>query len=735
MFWIASNHWARRLAFVVTVATSIASFTAPVSADLKDETSLGFAPADTSFYVSGMLMREVYDKVMASNAIAKLKSVPAVQFGLAMAMQQWNNPQDPQLAAFKEMLSDPANQQLVELLKDAVSHEVFIYGDKNAATTVALLNEINTAATEGQMEALSAGDILNMQNYQTRKIVEVLNKQGDNLKFPTILTGMKLSDTQRALDQLQRLEALVQGMLQQQPALQPRFSREQIGGGEFLTLKLDGSLVPWPMILQNAEGVDQQVMQQLVEKLTPLELVVSIGVNKGYLLISLGADNAHLGQLGQGSLLIDREELTPVRAAAGKPITEIAYVSGEFIASVATVERQMDQLVAMVKQFAPMFLSATPELQEELIADVQRFAAYVKENVPQPGAYAAYNYLTPEGYESYSYNYASESALDASQNLSILNHVGGNPIAFYAARGKSDPTQLDDFGVFFSRLGYYGEQIAMQQLRPDQVDQYQKAKAEFLPLLTRFGQVTRDTMVPAFADGQSALVLDAKLKSKAWHVMMPPPQEELPMLEMGVVMGVSDADKVKQGFSEYFEIAQEALDKLHELSTGDLRDVFPNPVPPIKLAKPATEDVEGGTVYYYALPAESGLDRNIAPNAGLSDTILASSLLPRFTARMLADTPLEGQGPLANVDRPLAAAFQLNFAELLTAIRPWVDYGLTLSMSVSTTQPGMDPMGNIPQQVHDVMEVLSCFRGVSGVTYQEGNAMVTHAQWRFEDLQ
>ena len=43
-------------------------------------------------------------------------------------------------------------------------------------------------------------------------------------------------------------------------------------------------------------------------------------------------------------------------------------------------------------------------------------------------------------------------------------------------------------------------------------------------------------------------------------------------------------------------------------------------------------------------------------------------------------------------------------------------------------------MGGIPQQVHDVLDVLKCFRGVSSVTYLEGNAMVTHRQCRFQDL-
>ncbi len=736
MFRNVSVHWLRWMTVLsVLAACTVSLVPSGATADpLKDDSALKFAPSDVSFYFSGMRMREIFDKVAASNAIAKLKTVPSVQFGLAMAAASWENPPNPKAAMLKQMLADPQNQQLVELLKDAVSHEVFLYGGKNVGDAIALAQDINAAASAGQMEALAAGDFQNMRSYQVRKVVELLDQQGERLKIPTIVKGMKLSDTQKALDQLKRLETLIQGVLQQQPTMQGRFSREQLGGGEFLTLKLDGTLVPWPMVMSGADGVEPQQMQKLVDKLSALKLVISIGVRDSYLLISIGADNAHLGKLGQGDLLYDREEMAPIRKASDKPITNVGYVSAEFVNSLATVDRQVDQVVMLVKQFAPMLVAGTPDLQEELFADVDKLADYIKQSAPEHGDYSSFTYLTPEGCESFSYSWVTESPLDASQNLTILSNVGGDPIAFVASRGKSNPERIDALGTFLTRLAYYGEQIALQQLDETQVAAYEKLKTDLLPSLQRLGAATRDKLVPAFADGQIALVLDAKSKSDSWHVAMPPAQGELPMFELGIVLGVSDVNLAKEGFAEYFDIVQEVLDKLHEASNGDMRDMFPNPIPPIKLAKPASKEVSGGTVYYYALPESSGLDKQLAPGGGLSDKVMVLSLLPRFTARLLSDTPLEATGPLANTDRPLAAAFQLNFASLLDAIAPWIDYGLAISMAVNfETQP--NPMGNIPQQVHDVVEVLKCFRTVSGVTYQEGKAIVTHSQWRFEDLQ
>jgi hypothetical protein len=247
-------------------------------------------------------------------------------------------------------------------------------------------------------------------------------------------------------------------------------------------------------------------------------------------------------------------------------------------------------------------------------------------------------------------------------------------------------------------------------------------------------RVTREKLVPAFADGQTAFVLDAKSVSESWHVEMPPADGELPMLEIAMVSGVSNATFVEDAFRSYFDILQQMLDKLHELSTGELQDAFPNEIPAIQLVKPQSRPVGDAAVYYYTLPAESRLDAQVAPNAGLSPQFMVVSVLPRFTARLLAATPLQGQGPLAQTDRPLATAGHLDFARLVESVEPWVDYALQIVMGFDLEGGAAGPMGDIPQQVHDALDVLKCFRGVSGVTYQEGNAMITHTEVRFEDL-
>ena len=717
---------------IVAGASLLFGLTGPLAAadPLKDNTSLQFVPENVAFYATELRLKELFDKFAGSKAFAKLKEMPSIQMGWMMAMSQWENPQVPQIATAKQMLAQPENQQLVSVLKDAISTEIFVYGGEEFGNALVLFNELNAASTAAQMEAAASGDMEQMPAIQMRKMIEALDRQGDKLKVPTLVIGARLTDTKAALAQLARLEAIVQAVTAQQPQLQNAYKRDKVGGADLLTLTLDGATVPWPMLLQNAEGLPADQAQKIAAKLATLKLVIAIGLRNNDLLISLGPDTQHLASLGQGKLLYDRAEMAPIQKAADKPITSVAYVSAQFAQQAGTIDAQLDQFTGVAKQ-ALSASGLSSELTTEMATDIDKLGTYVKANMPKPSATSGYSYLTPEGFEAYAYNWTTESQWDPSQKLTILNRLGGDPIAFFAGRGKNDPQDVDMLGTLVERSVYYIEKVLVETGDSSQAEAVTKLSDAMSPFLAELSKVTKEQLVPAFADGQSALVLDAKLTSYAWHADLPPSDEPLPMLELGVLLGVSDAEQAKAGFSAYFDIAQRVLNKLHELSTGELKDLFNEEFPEIELTSPKSQSFDGATVYYYALPAEARLDARLAPNAGLSKDTLALTYLPKFTARLLKDTPLKGQGPLANVDRPLAAAGQLDFARFIDALTPWIDYGMKLNGA-----DGEDgPLGNMSQQVHDVLDVFKCFRGFSSVTYLEGNALTTHSLWRFEDLQ
>ena len=256
-------------------------------------------------------------------------------------------------------------------------------------------------------------------------------------------------------------------------------------------------------------------------------------------------------------------------------------------------------------------------------------------------------------------------------------------------------------------------------------------------------------LMPAMKDGQSALVVDAQLTSTQWFAQMPESPHPLPMLEMAMVMGVSDAELLKQGCQEYFAVSQAIANILHELE--------PDEIPKTDIPAPKERQVGDSTIYYYMLPQDMGIDKRIAPNAGLSKDVAVLSLAPLHTKRILEAASAANSGPVAQYkDKPLASASGFNFAALVDAFVPWVEYGMIAGAEFGVQEfdddfepapgefgdpdfggPGFGGPGpaEMKAYIQTGAEILKCFRGFSSVTYLEDGVQVTRGEWHFEDLE
>src|SRR5262249_14160221 len=135
------------------------------------------------------------------------------------------------------------NRQLLDLLGDMVSQEVFLSGGKDFPGVLELLQKVQNAARFGPFLALLQGGFgaPNLDNLQVRMMVRAFADHPDLVKVPDLILGFRITDTKRAQAQLKRLEEL----LGQVAVLKDRLKRGQVAGGEFLTLTLDGRMVPW----------------------------------------------------------------------------------------------------------------------------------------------------------------------------------------------------------------------------------------------------------------------------------------------------------------------------------------------------------------------------------------------------------------------------------------------------------------------------------------------------------
>jgi hypothetical protein len=292
--------------------------------------------------------------------------------------------------------------------------------------------------------------------------------------------------------------------------------------------------------------------------------------------------------------------------------------------------------------------------------------------------------------------------------------------------------------VKWLKKGYgYVEDIAVPQMEQEDQEKFRLFSGLAMPLLKRIDDATRNELIPALADGQAGFVLDAKITSKRWHEDMPALNKPLPMAEVALVFGVTDAEKLKKAFREYFAVAQAAVDKVHELDANAVPAGFQLPGPKVR-------ESSDGQVYWYPIPSQARLDPQIQPAAGLSKSLAVLSTSAKQVERMLASEPLKSRSDVITGRKTLGTAVNFDFAGLISAVEPWVEGGLVHWASAKS--PGDNEAESLkraedqPQvkqildQIRTGAEILKCYRGTTSVSYLQDGATVSHSESIFEDL-
>ena len=160
--------------------------------------------------------------------------------GWQVAQPQLNDPNGP-LATMRRFFEVPDNKQLLQLLGDMVSSEVFVYGDASLAQfATVFLEAYGSVQASNLVEVIrdatnpaSAADRETRVERQaersrevTRAFLTELAAHVDDLTIPNVVIGFQLSDTEPAQAQLKRLEMIAR-LLVQNPQLPERLKHVQ----------------------------------------------------------------------------------------------------------------------------------------------------------------------------------------------------------------------------------------------------------------------------------------------------------------------------------------------------------------------------------------------------------------------------------------------------------------------------------------------------------------------------
>ncbi len=735
----------RCLCMLLTLVALLISASRLPAADLAEQAqSLRMVPADVAVYSASLRIKEQRDILLESEAFDRLMEIPLVQMIKMQVTFQWQAANIPQVAQVKEYIESPEGQEAVELLKEMFSEEMFLYGGADIAGALDLFMELNTLQRTASIEAAAAQE--DRDEVMNARLMELLQEHADKFKVPSLVWGWRIDDNARAERKLDELHSVIRNLLdEQRPELSPHLQREQVGGNEFLTLRLDGSMIPWDQLREEADEDDLQQIEQWQPIISEKTLVVALGIVDDFVLLSVGSSTDHLEKMGQGDSLAGNSAIKRLEKHADQRVTSIGYISKKLAEGISSPQRTIDDLAGMAEQVLGA-AEIPAEDSEPLVEDIRSLGSKFKKYMREPSETAAIAFLTSRGYEGFQYQSSPQPMADSSKPLTILNHVGGNPLLFFATRTKDSPEDYQAMVDGLKRIAERVEKIAESKVEPDDWAEYQEVRERALPLLRRLDHATREHLIPALQDGQSALVMDTSAESKRWFRPMPESPKPLPMLEFAIIAGVSDADELRKAWTEYFDIAGDAIEIVREMNPDD--------GPDFTLPEPEKRQLEGaGTAYIYKFPEEWGVDSQVAVNAALNDSVAAISLMPGTSERLLRETELEVDTSL-DLNRPAAVVSYFNFEEFIDLFRPWIDYGFDVAIGKLKVEeeedeedgddeeeqpeppsPVMLQAGFFIPQFQQLLDVASALRSISMVSYEEDGVWVTHSETHFEDLE
>jgi hypothetical protein len=695
----------------------------------KLDTSLKLIPENAAFYSCMLRNREQVEAVANSRAWKRIMDMPVVKMALDQYKQEAGK-EGTVPNTIEAMLKKPDVIKVLDLLRDMGSQEIFCAGDENYISTMELMLQVMNAMQYGPMVAQIAGGGLgtNPNQIQIQMLLAALAENPERMKVPDSVMGFKIKDAAAAKEQMKVLEDLVTKTLDDIPELKGKFKRTKVGNSEYLVLSLDGSMIPWDQVpmdqLKGMEG-EKGSADKVIARVKKMTLTISLGMRDNYLLLAVGPSTDYLSRLGTGKLLADRAELKPLAKHADKRLTGISYVSKPMINQMSRTKKDIDDMVGIFKELMPS--SGLPdEMIIRITKDVTALAKDIKGLMPEQGAMMAFSFLSDRGIETYQYAWGEHPNLDGSKPLGLLQHVGGAPLLAAVNRTKVSISDYDLMVKWFN-VGYgYFEEFGLPNIPETERKKAEGFLKEVKPLAKRFDKATREMLYPALADGQAALVIDAKLQSDRFIASLPKTEKPMPMIEPALIVGVSDAELLRKAFSEYREVIDGAINAARKIEGADIPKE-------IKVPEPKVSQAASGTIYAYALPSEWGVDAKIVPNFGLGKDVGVFSLSREHTERLLNTTPLKFQGVLADAKRPLAGATAVDTAGLIDAAAPWVNLGaqeILKQQGIEGTQKT-----DILSQVQTALEVLKVFRGATSEMYIEDGALVNHSLAEIRDIE
>ncbi len=700
----------------------------------KAPISLEQVSADTAFYACSARLGEQLDILMQSQAFTRMKFHPFVQIALSQGMQIWNSDDDANIVAIREALELEENQELLQILGDAMSQEVFVTADAQTAKTLLVYREINQIAYDALLADDSFFDLETEREERSKLLMlDAVLERIDNLKVPRITVGFRVSNVDVVDRQLARLVELLQSLPDEFQVLQKGLQIEQSDPCRRLTLTLKGVDIPFDSLRNEITDASPELrskLEALINAMKTRSILLSCGVQNGFFVVSVGPDELSQALPSKGQRLIDAPPFAPLVEHLNKPILSVNYVSDEMAKSTQTSSDYFLMYGRAILKGAEQALQQE-DIPEELIHhasdDLGELFDDVSKLFPVPGRTLTFQWRSEHGIEGYHYDYSQNTGVDGSKLLTILNHVGTDPLFVSASRSPLTKQQFSLIRKWCGRIPWY-----LEFAESNAPDERSRETSTFvlkniIPQLQKLGDIIETKFIPGFSDGQSCCVVGAKTTSSQWQGMLPTARKELTAFDIACVMSMSDRELVIQGMMEVRDVAENLI----QIFANESPDIA-GQIPFHALLHPQHSTDGDNEVYAWQFPDELNIDPQLAFNISLNNEVAVLSFAPLYSTHLLEKQPAKLSGPAADHGRPLASMLYLNFEKSIETIIPWFEYGYQIAEESSPDNRMI--VGLIRGNAAPIFDVLKCFTSFSSATWVEDDATVTNFALEFRDL-
>src|SRR5262249_44326649 len=159
--------------------------------------------------------REQVEAVAKSKTWARITQLPYFQMGMTLLKQQYE--QNDNFAVLRQWMAQEENRDLIEMLTDAVSTDIFCYAAGNWVEFVDLVQQLyynsNFAPLAQLIKDPQVKDQKSIQYAVPRELLRVLARNPNKIKTPDFVIGFKIKDAKKAEAQIKRLETVMEALV------------------------------------------------------------------------------------------------------------------------------------------------------------------------------------------------------------------------------------------------------------------------------------------------------------------------------------------------------------------------------------------------------------------------------------------------------------------------------------------------------------------------------------------